>query len=101
MPSRLSWLQEKDEFVENIIADIQRLGLRFEKISYTSDYFPQLKECGERMIKAGGCLAACCMRVWPRPPRLPGSCCWWRAPLAWATNVCSQAWEGPMFVCSV
>ncbi|KAL4439440.1 hypothetical protein ABPG77_008769 [Micractinium sp. CCAP 211/92] len=45
--------KEKDEFVENIIADIQRLGLRFEKISYTSDYFPQLKECGERMIKAG------------------------------------------------
>jgi hypothetical protein len=46
-------LQEKDEYVENIIADIHRLGLRFEKITYTSDYFPQLKECGERMIKAG------------------------------------------------
>jgi hypothetical protein len=46
-------LQEKDEYVENIIADIHGLGLRFEKITYTSDYFPQLKECGECMIKAG------------------------------------------------
>ena len=47
--------QEKDEFVENIIADIGRLGLRYERITYTSDYFPQLKECGERLIRAGGC----------------------------------------------
>ncbi|PSC73885.1 glutamyl-tRNA synthetase [Micractinium conductrix] len=45
--------KEKDEYVENIIADIQRLGLRYDKITYTSDYFPQLKECGERLIKAG------------------------------------------------
>ncbi|EFN53000.1 hypothetical protein CHLNCDRAFT_137448 [Chlorella variabilis] len=44
---------EKDEFVENIIADIGRLGLRYERITYTSDYFPQLKECGERLIRAG------------------------------------------------
>ena len=41
--------------MENIIADIHRLGLRFDKLTYTSDYFPQLKECGERMIKAGAC----------------------------------------------
>ena len=34
-------VQEKDEYVENIIADIGRLGLRYEKITYTSDYFPQ------------------------------------------------------------
>ena len=73
-PARPSHLQEKDEFVENIIADIQRLGLRFEKISYTSDYVPQLKECGERMIKAGGCRAgpagrACAGPGWRACPR--------------------------------
>jgi glutamyl-tRNA synthetase len=45
--------KEKDEFVDSIIADSQKLGLRYEKITYTSDYFPQLFECAERMIKAG------------------------------------------------
>ncbi|KAL4855849.1 Glutamate--tRNA ligase [Chlorella vulgaris] len=45
--------KEKDEYVESIIADIKRLGLRHEPVTYTSDYFPQLKECGERLIKAG------------------------------------------------
>lgn len=45
--------KEKDEFVDNIVADIQRLGLKFEKITYTSDYFPQLFDCAERLIRAG------------------------------------------------
>ena len=36
-------LQEKDEYVENIIADLDRLGLQHEKITYTSDYFPQAR----------------------------------------------------------
>ena len=35
-------MQEKDEYVENIIADLDRLGLQYEKITYTSDYFPQV-----------------------------------------------------------
>lgn len=56
--SSASPLQEKDEFVENIIADIKRLGLRYDRITYTSDYFPQLKECGERLIQAGERCAA-------------------------------------------
>lgn len=45
--------KEKDEFVENIITDSKGLGLRYEKITYTSDYFPQIFDCCERMIKAG------------------------------------------------
>ncbi|KAF5833287.1 tRNA synthetases class I, catalytic domain-containing protein [Dunaliella salina] len=45
--------KEKDEFVDNIIKDIKDLGLTFEKITYTSDYFPQLLDMGERLIKAG------------------------------------------------
>lgn len=45
--------KEKDEYVENILDDIARLGLKYEKVTYTSDYFPQLVECAERLILAG------------------------------------------------
>lgn len=45
--------KEKDEYVENIIDDIRRLGLKFDTITYTSDYFPQLFDLAERLIKAG------------------------------------------------
>lgn len=45
--------KEKDEYVDNIVEDIKRLGLRFETITYTSDYFPQLVDLAERLIKAG------------------------------------------------
>lgn len=45
--------KEKDEYVENIIADIKRLGLEFEQITYTSDYFPQMVELAALMIKKG------------------------------------------------
>lgn len=34
--------KEKDEFVENIVKDVKDLGLVFQSISYTSDYFPQV-----------------------------------------------------------
>jgi glutamyl-tRNA synthetase len=37
--------KEKDEFVENILKDIKDLGLRYERITYTSDYFPQVCRC--------------------------------------------------------
>lgn len=46
-------VQEKDEYVENIIADVGALGLRYEKLSYTSDYFPEMLDLAERLIKAG------------------------------------------------
>ncbi|KAG1668987.1 hypothetical protein FOA52_000580 [Chlamydomonas sp. UWO 241] len=45
--------KEKDEFVENIMADMVRLGLRYDKLSYTSDYFPELLDIGEALIKSG------------------------------------------------
>jgi glutamyl-tRNA synthetase len=45
--------KEKDEFVENILKDIADLGLKYDKLTYTSDYFPQLLDVGERLIKAG------------------------------------------------
>ncbi|GFR43005.1 hypothetical protein Agub_g4005 [Astrephomene gubernaculifera] len=45
--------KEKDEFVENIMKDIADLGLRYDRLTYTSDYFPQLLELGEKLIRAG------------------------------------------------
>jgi len=35
--------KEKDEYVENIIKDVRDLGLTFDKVTYTSDYFPQVR----------------------------------------------------------
>lgn len=37
--------KEKDEFVENILKDIKDLGLRYDRLTYTSDYFPQVCVC--------------------------------------------------------
>ncbi|KAF8056743.1 glutamate--tRNA ligase [Scenedesmus sp. PABB004] len=45
--------KERDEYVANIIRDMTALGLRYDTITYTSDYFPQMLELGERLIKAG------------------------------------------------
>jgi glutamyl/glutaminyl-tRNA synthetase len=36
--------KEKDEYVENIIKDMQTLGLQYKTITYTSDYFPQVQQ---------------------------------------------------------
>eukprot|EP00877_Chromochloris_zofingiensis_P010541 jgi/Chrzof1/5740/Cz16g14040.t1_GTS2[v5.2] len=45
--------KEKDEFVDNILKDIADLGLKYDKPTYTSDYFPEMLDLGERLIKAG------------------------------------------------
>jgi glutamyl-tRNA synthetase len=34
--------KEKDEYVSNIIQDMVTLGLKYETLTYTSDYFPQV-----------------------------------------------------------
>ncbi len=40
--------------MDAIIADVERLGLKFKgPITYTSDYFPQMLDLAERLIKAG------------------------------------------------
>ena len=42
------------EYVESIIADVHRLGIEFRPpITYTSDYFPEMLDLAERLIKAG------------------------------------------------
>ena len=43
--------KEKDEFVENIMADITKLQLRYCQINYTSDHFGELEQLCERMIQ--------------------------------------------------
>ena len=45
--------KEKDEFVVNILQDMADLGLRYDVLTYTSDYFPQLLEVGEKLIRGG------------------------------------------------
>lgn len=45
--------KESNEFVDNILKDIETLGIKYEKITYTSDYFPQLMEMAEKLIKEG------------------------------------------------
>ena len=45
--------QEKEEFSENIIQDVAALGITFEKLTHTSDYFPEMLDLAERLIKKG------------------------------------------------
>lgn len=45
--------KESNEFVENLIKDVDTLGVKYEKITYTSDYFPELMDMAEKLIKEG------------------------------------------------
>ena len=39
--------KESNEFVDNLIKDIDTLGIKYEQITYTSDYFPELMEMAD------------------------------------------------------
>ena len=45
--------KEKEEFQDAIVEDLALMGIRPDKISYTSDYFEQLYQYCIRMIKEG------------------------------------------------
>ncbi|XP_020590614.1 glutamate--tRNA ligase, cytoplasmic isoform X2 [Phalaenopsis equestris] len=45
--------KESNEFVENLLLDIETLGIKYDAVTYTSDYFPQLMEMAERLITKG------------------------------------------------
>ncbi|KAI4349847.1 hypothetical protein L6164_010396 [Bauhinia variegata] len=45
--------KESNEFVENLLKDIDTLGIKYETITYTSDYFPELMEMAEKLIREG------------------------------------------------
>ncbi|TYI85832.1 hypothetical protein E1A91_D04G023500v1 [Gossypium mustelinum] len=45
--------KESNEFVENLIKDVETLGIKYQKITYTSDYFPKLMDMAAKLIKEG------------------------------------------------
>ncbi|QCE07199.1 glutamate--tRNA ligase, cytoplasmic [Vigna unguiculata] len=45
--------KESNEFVDNLLKDIDTLGIKYEEITYTSDYFPELMEMAEKLIRQG------------------------------------------------
>ncbi|KAF7818045.1 glutamate--tRNA ligase, cytoplasmic [Senna tora] len=45
--------KESNEFVDNLLIDIDTLGIKYETITYTSDYFPELMEMAEKLIREG------------------------------------------------
>lgn len=45
--------KESNEFVENVLKDIETLGIKYETITYTSDYFPRLMEMADSLILNG------------------------------------------------
>ena len=50
-------LNEKIEFVENIQRDLKTLEIIPDRVTHTSDYFPYIVECMEKMIKDGNAYA--------------------------------------------
>jgi glutamyl-tRNA synthetase len=45
--------KESNEFVENVLKDNETLGINYDVITYTTDYFPKLMEMAESLIKQG------------------------------------------------
>ncbi|KAL8527589.1 hypothetical protein ACS0TY_005444 [Phlomoides rotata] len=45
--------KESSEFVDNLLKDIETLGIKYNTVTYTSDYFPQLMEMAEKLISEG------------------------------------------------
>ncbi|KAJ0982617.1 hypothetical protein J5N97_010872 [Dioscorea zingiberensis] len=45
--------KESNEFVENVLKDIETLGIKYDDVTYTSDFFPQLLEMAESLIVKG------------------------------------------------
>jgi len=50
-------MNEKIEFVENIIRDLRTLQIIPDEITHTSDYFPQIIEFMRKCILDGNCYA--------------------------------------------
>ncbi|KZV51538.1 putative glutamate--tRNA ligase, cytoplasmic-like [Dorcoceras hygrometricum] len=45
--------KESSEFVDNLLKDIETLRIKYDAVTYTSDYFPQLMEMAEKLIREG------------------------------------------------
>lgn len=45
--------KESSVFVDSFLIDMDTLGVKYETVTYTSDYFPQLMEMAESLIRQG------------------------------------------------
>lgn len=45
--------KESNEFVENVLKDVETMGITYEVVTYTSDYFPEMMKMAERLICEG------------------------------------------------
>lgn len=45
--------KESNEFVDNLLKDIETLGIKYRTVTYTSDYFPKLMEMAGKLIREG------------------------------------------------
>ncbi|KAL1341320.1 hypothetical protein HN51_027800 [Arachis hypogaea] len=45
--------KESNEFVDNVLKDVDTLGVNYERVTYTSDYFPELLKTAENLIRQG------------------------------------------------
>ena len=51
--SCLACVQEKNEYVENIMSDLKALGFQHDGFSHTSDHFEAMLACARKLIEAG------------------------------------------------
>ncbi|KAJ4877641.1 hypothetical protein Rs2_42659 [Raphanus sativus] len=45
--------KESNEFVDNLVKDIGTLGIKYERVTYTSDYFSELMSMAEKLMREG------------------------------------------------
>ncbi|KAF4121996.1 glutamyl-tRNA synthetase [Geosmithia morbida] len=49
--------KEKQEYEDSIIKDTESLGVKIDRVTHTSDYFQEIYEAGEKLIRSGGAYA--------------------------------------------
>lgn len=49
--------KEKQEYEDSIVDDVKLLGIKIERITHTSDYFQEIYETAEKLIRAGNAYA--------------------------------------------
>ncbi|KAE9461868.1 hypothetical protein C3L33_06203, partial [Rhododendron williamsianum] len=56
--------KESNDFVVNILKDIETLGIEYDEVTYTSDYFPKLMKMAEELIFKGRLITEENMKLW-------------------------------------
>ncbi|PRQ55953.1 putative glutamate--tRNA ligase [Rosa chinensis] len=47
------YFAQRNEFVDNLLKDIQTLGIKYEEVTYTSDHLDELMDMTEKLINQG------------------------------------------------